>query len=212
MWNKELDASLKQLAVEAQQHPPQSKKRQLALTRLVMEIKRSGQLCRPYSGQFSGVYQEIYDEACNRVFLYLCQNIDRYDPNKEVLQWVNFLLKKRFNDAIKSIVGDVSQPKRFVLNGEKRDRGEFSSAVESNPLLSEEIIFWIQSDPDGLFQHTHVAGRPEANFQYLVLQRLEGDSWQNLSEQLQISLKTLSCFHDRCLTKFAPKLKSYLQS
>ena len=53
----EIDEQLKQLALVAQQHPPLTRERQIALRQLVNQILQSGRLCRPQSGQFSGVYQ-----------------------------------------------------------------------------------------------------------------------------------------------------------
>jgi len=109
--NQQLNEELRQLAIKAQQHPVNTKMRQIALTRLVNAIQRSGQLCRPYSGQFPGLYEDIYSSACNRTFLYICQNIDGYDPNRgEVIAWVNFIMKRRFIDAINETFSSFVKP------------------------------------------------------------------------------------------------------
>ncbi|MBD2463163.1 hypothetical protein H6G89_19180 [Oscillatoria sp. FACHB-1407] len=59
----EFDEKLRQLAVSAQQHPPLTAGRQVALRSLVQEVLCSGRLCHPQRGKFSGSYQDIYDEA-----------------------------------------------------------------------------------------------------------------------------------------------------
>ncbi|NEQ83300.1 MAG: sigma-70 family RNA polymerase sigma factor [Moorea sp. SIO2I5] len=212
MWNQQQDEKLRQLATEAQDYPPKTRMRQIALTKLVKAIRKSGQLCRPHRGKFIGFYEEIYDEACNRVFLYLCQNIDKYDPNKgEVLQWVNFLIRKRFPDAVNSILGTLAIfPEDSSIKRVSIDELDQLKYHQNNPLLSSELIAWIESDPDGIFQETYVTNHPEANFKFLALKRLEGYSWKDLESNLGISLKTLSGFHDRCLNKFSNQLKDYL--
>jgi hypothetical protein len=70
----ELDEQLRQLALVAPQHPPLTQGRQLALRKLVNGILKSGGLGRPQSGQFSGAYQDIYDEALQELLLYICEN------------------------------------------------------------------------------------------------------------------------------------------
>ncbi|NEP51334.1 MAG: hypothetical protein F6K65_22060 [Moorea sp. SIO3C2] len=142
MWNQQQDEKLRQLATEAQDYPAKTRMRQIALTKLVKAIRESGQLCRPHRGKFIGFYEEIYDEACNRVFLYLCQNIDKYDPNKgEVLQWFNFLLRKRFPDAVNSILGTLAIfPENSSIKRVSIDELDQLKYHHNNPLLSSELI------------------------------------------------------------------------
>lgn len=78
------------------------------------------------------------------------------------------------------------------------------------PLLSQEVKSCLEEDSEGLFKQAYIAEHPDASFQYLALKRLEGYSWQDLSVELHIAVPTLSSFYQRCLTRFAPKLKTYL--
>ena len=95
--NNELDEQLKQLAILAQQYPPPTQGRQLALRKLVNGIVQSGRLGRPQRGQFSGSYEDIYDEAVQELLLYICQNVEKYDPERgSVMALVNVLLDRRF--------------------------------------------------------------------------------------------------------------------
>lgn len=87
----QLDEQLKELAKEAQRHPHGTKERRIALTQLVNAIWQSGRLCHPNSGQFQSVYEDIYDEAVQNLFFYICQNdnIRRYDLERgSVMAWV----------------------------------------------------------------------------------------------------------------------------
>lgn len=213
-----LDEQLKQLAVEAQRHPANTPQRQRSLTQLVGKIYASKKLVRPYQGEFPGVYEEIYAEAQQRLFLHLCEKIDQYNPTLEVMQWANFLMKRRFfieasRDLMPTIPKGVerSQLKRATLEVlEKQNPNELRS--QTNSSLSEEVIQCIQEDHDKVFQLTHIEQKPAANFQYIALRFLGGYSWKEISEELDVKVVTLSSFYLRCLTKFAPKLKDYLSS
>ncbi|MGH7998514.1 MAG: sigma-70 family RNA polymerase sigma factor, partial [Brasilonema sp.] len=89
MRRDELDSHLLQLACVAQRHPPHSQERQIALTKLIHSIVYFGNLWYPSKNQFFSNVQDIYNEARQELFLYICQNIDKYDPERgTVLVWV----------------------------------------------------------------------------------------------------------------------------
>lgn len=211
-----LDQQLKQLAIAAQQQPAKTPERQRALARLVDAIYRSKKLVRPYQGQFYGLYEDIYAEAQQRLFLYICEDINRYDPDREVLQWANFLMRKRFFiEASRDFMPvapkgmDRSQVRRITLDAlDKQESLELRSHTKAS--LSEDVIQYIRDDREGLFRETYIRNQPNANFQYLALRFLGGYSWKEISAELDIKVVTLSSFYLRCLTKFAPKFKAYL--
>jgi hypothetical protein len=212
-----LDDRLRHLAMAAQQHPPKSQARQWALSRLINAISRSKRLSRPRRDQFQEFYEEIYAEAVQRLFAYVCEKIDRYSPDRgEVLQWVNFLLNQRFFiEASREVLPVVYQgidPKRFQrITLDDLDRNNPSEVnPQLIPLLSQEVMQCLEDDPEGLFQAAYVANFPNANFQVLALRRLTGYSWQEISSELNISAQTLSSFYQRSLIKFTPKFKEYL--
>jgi hypothetical protein len=212
-----LDDRLRQLAIAAQQCPSGSPAKRRALTELIIVMQRSGKLCRPRQGQFQMLYEEIYAEALQRLFSFICERINYYNPQRgEVLQWVNFLLSQRFfieasRDFLPTVYKgmDARTVKHATL--ESLDR---SNPYEINPQLipslSQEVKDCIEEDPEGLFTQAYVADYPAASFQYLALKRLEGYSWQDLSVELEVAVPTLSSFYQRCLTRFASRLKTYL--
>ena len=212
----DIDRQLKQLAVEAQQAPAKTPQRQRSLTRLVSLICQSNCLVRPYAGQFKGFYNDIYAEAQQRLLLYLCENIDRYDPEKEVLQWANFLMRKRFfveasRDVMPSIPKglDRSTVKRMTLDALDK-KAPVDQQASRQPSLSEEVVQCIRDDCDGIFRKTHIVHKPQAHFQCIALQFLGGYSWKEISAELDVKVVTLSSFYQRCLLKFAPIFKAYL--
>ncbi|WP_407882971.1 sigma-70 family RNA polymerase sigma factor, partial [Scytonema sp. NUACC26] len=140
----ELDSHLLQLAISAQRHPSRSQERQLALTKLVNAIVRADKLCRPQKSQFpAGVYEDIYNEARQELFFYICQNIDKYEPERgSVMAWVNVLLDRRFfKDAIRKIQTHHSRMKMTIA-----DLDNFASPEKPKD-LTEILKEYIESDP-----------------------------------------------------------------
>ena len=201
----ELDEQLKQLAKSAQHHPQLTQGRQLALRKLLNGILQSGRLCRPQRGQFSGVYEDIYDEARQELLLYICQNIDKYDPERgSVMAWVNVLLERRFfKEAIPKILGSPGIQKMTLA-----DLDNFA-LPESPPVVKEILTEYIELDPENLFQKEHIENHPEANFRAIARRRILEDSWKQISAEFGIKIPTLSSFYYRCLNKFSANLKEY---
>ena len=213
----QLDDRLRQLAIAAQNHPQGSPARQRALTELLAVMQRSGRLCRPRRGQFQMFYEEIYAEALQRLFIFICERIDAYNYQKgEVLQWANFLLNRRFfidasRDFLPAVYKGIDAKVVKHLTLESLDQyNPHELNPQLTPLLSQKVKDCLEEDPEGLFAQAYVTDHPAASFKYLALKKLEGYSWQDLSIELNITIPTLSSFYQRCLTRFAPILKTYL--
>ena len=212
-----LNERLRHLAMTAQRHPKGSIERQRILTELVDTMLRSRKLCRPRRGQFRLFYDDIYAEALQRLFLFICERIDDYDSKRgEVLQWANFLLSRRFFiEASKDYLPttykgiDAKSIKRLTL-----EQIDHSNPIELNPQLapslSQEVMAYIEEDPEDLFKKTCVVDHPAANFRHIALRRLEGYSWKDLSSELDVAIPTLSSFYRRAIARFAQKIKDYL--
>jgi hypothetical protein len=147
-WRKQLDAQLKELAIAAQQYTHLSKGKRIALTRLINAIWQSGKLVHPYKGQFQLAYEDIYDEAVQNLFFYLCQdnNINKYDSERgEVMTWVNMLLTKRFfPEAIPKVLGKTNE-----IN---LDRSHWENIPSSQSMsLFEQVREYIETDPELIF-------------------------------------------------------------
>ncbi len=201
----ELDSDLLWLATKAQQHPPRSWERQIALTKLVNAIVNSGNLWRPSKSHFSGVYQDIYHDARQELFLYVCQNIDKYQPERaSVIAWVNFLLEKRFfKDAIRKFQGHHSVIKITI------DYWDNLHQAEDPKDLREILKECIDLDPEDIFKNEHIHEYPQANFQALAQRRILGKSWKEIAAEFDIKIPTVSSFYYRCINKFSSKLKEY---
>jgi hypothetical protein len=209
----QLDERLRSLALEAQNSPPGSRQRRRALTRLVQLTRTSGRLCHPYTGQFPHVYDDIYNEALQMLFVYICDRIDAYNPKRSpFLRWVNFLLQRRFfNEAIPRIIGDRREISSNSLTPSVQVQQQVSTRGLS-PSLSEAIGQCLRDDPGGLFERRTLRQKPEVTFKIIAIRRLNGESWKSISADLGVRISTLSDFYQRSLSEFSKFIKDYVQT
>ena len=203
------DAQLKKLALATQQYPPNSKLRQHTLTELVEAIRLSRRLCRPHQHIFSppNFYELLYEEAVNETLLYVCSNIDLYDPErgkKKFMNWVNFRLdrsvlecRRKFSDVNVQSFPSIHDLEKLV-------------ALDKPPSLFEMVREYIEKDPDKILQKAHIRNRKDANFQTMALARISGKGWSEISAELKIPVGTITSFFGRYCRKFAPNFKNYL--
>ncbi|BDA68819.1 hypothetical protein RIVM261_017670 [Rivularia sp. IAM M-261] len=204
--SKELDLELLKLALLAQQQPVKTIKRQLVLTRLVNEIKLSGRLCHPQRNQFSArLYEEIYNEALQELWLYICQNIHKYEPERaSVIVWVNVLLERRFfREAIPKVLGKASVERMNLSELEN------TPYLEEPPALTEVLREYIENDPENLFKKEHIEKYPSATFQALAQRRFKGKSWKEIAAEFEVKIPTASSFYYRCIDKFQSKIREH---
>ena len=213
-----IDERLRAIALDAQKHPARSRLRQRALTRLIGAIQRSGKLCRPNRGQFQGFYEEIYAEALQQLFAFMCDRIDDYDPERAVLQWANFLLRRRFFiEASREFMPvlpkgvNPKEVKRLTLD-DLEHMPQPDTHSPSAPLPTQEIRQYLEDDPTGAFREAHVTNEPQANFRDVALKRLSGYGWKEISVELNVKVPTLSSFYERSLARFAVHIRESLST
>ncbi len=203
------DNHLKQLALEAKQHPTQTQQRQYLLTELINAIQLSRRLIHPQRGELSrDFYNVIYDDAVNRTLLYVFQKIDLYDPergNGVFMNWVNFRLDRTLRDIRASY--QITQDKPIPI--EEIDN---LGTTEAAPTTFEIIMNYIERDPDEIFKREVIQKNPNASFQAIFLaKRIQGKSWKEISQDLGIPVTTLSSFYWRCIQRLAPRIRQYVQ-
>jgi DNA-directed RNA polymerase specialized sigma24 family protein len=198
------DVQLKNLALEAQRHPPHTELRQHALGELIEAIRLSGKLSRPHRTRFSSQFYELlYEEAVNKTLIYVCRKIDNYDPergqDKKFMTWVNFRLDKDILDTSQKF----NNPREVPLPPDP-----FIPFPQNNsPSLFDKVRELIEEDAKNIFNRAHVRNHPEANFQVIALARFSGRSWEEISSEFRISVPTLSSFFQRCCEKFRPEFR-----
>lgn len=194
------DVLLKNLAVEAQQYPPNTELRQHSLRELVEAIRLSGKLARPHQTQVSRqFYDLIYEEAVNKTLTYICRKIENYDPergDKKFMNWVNF----RLDRVILECFQEFRNPN--ITNLPSLNELEDIVQPEETPSLLERVRETLEEDPKKVFKQTYIRNRPDASFQVIALARFSGKSWEEISQNLEIPLPTLSSFFQRCCEKF----------
>lgn len=200
-----MDEILRQLALEAQQHPPGSQERQIALTKLIDQIYRHNTLTRPHinDDNISHLYEDIYSEARLKIVEYICQKIDTYDSQRPVMAWVNHFFNFRFQDVCDRYRRETRIPRFLVDELEKFEQQEMEDTEGLRKLIEE--------DPDDIFRNTTVRGRPDITWQVIALARLDDVKWETISQRFDKKISTLQSFFDRNLRNFSDDIRNNLQ-
>ena len=221
----DLERIVDELELKAKSYPKGSKDRLKYLTKLTNAILQSQPSCQnryqlPYS-----IYRELQDEAIQETFIRLYKKIDEYDPAQgHILHWFRETLRYRFLDLCdKYVMGRLVQEN----NKKKRVRDEFLDAPSGRTLLDlieqpetahprhreyEKLRELIEQDPTGQFRKAHIGNHEEANFQAIILGRLDGRSWKDLSEEWKIPVPVISAFYQRNIQKFKPIFRENLDT
>jgi tRNA(Met) C34 N-acetyltransferase TmcA len=197
---------LQRLAQDAQKHPPLSYQRQLALNKLIHEILQSGQLSHPQRGEWqSSVYEDLYHEALQKTWLYICERIENYRSEHPVMAWVNYLLNIQFIAVVKRFDNKqhISLPSLDELD---KIPLEDETLIDANMLRQ-----FIEEDPENLLKSKHIRGRPDLTLQRLAWARVVEDrSWDDLSQTFTIPSTTLCTFFKRQMRKLMPYFHRHL--
>ncbi|MEL6580830.1 MAG: hypothetical protein AAFQ14_13855 [Cyanobacteria bacterium J06621_12] len=203
------DYYLKKMGLAAQNFPANSELRTYALTELIRAIKFSGRLCKPHRKKFSAeLYRNLYEEAVTETLCYVCLNIDSYDPergNKKFMNWVNFKLDK----SLLKCYEKYNSYARFEIPSSQNL--EQIVQPEKNSDLTQKLREYLLSNPNEIFTKPHIRNRPDANFSRVALEKFSGQSWEEISQQLDIPVPTLSSFYNRWCRRFAPLLNTELK-
>ncbi|TAH16846.1 MAG: hypothetical protein EAZ10_19965 [Oscillatoriales cyanobacterium] len=196
----EIDDRLKQLAIAAQNHQPKTLGRQKAVTRLVMEIEKYKIINCPQNTKFSyAIYQEICAEAKQELMFRISREIHNYRPEKEVSQWVNFLIVKCFQETTPKVIG--RKDLQTVYYGDMEpvfNQMEKQQVQHESCQVGADLIDMILEDPGNVFENEVSKKHPNVNFKVLLIKRvIEDASLQQISEELGVSVSTLSSFYHR---------------
>ena len=190
------EETLKQLAIQAQQHPVQSTQRRLALNKLVSEIMRSPNRRRRAPASWPAhLYEDLYNQALNKTLLEICQKIDQYNPKHPVMAWVNELLGYRCLDVGREY--NQNTPPTYSLDELKQELPDLKQLDDEDEMLAE----FLKSDPENRLK-IFIKGHPEATLQVLALAIFEeGKTWKQLSIDFGIPMQTIVAFVKRNLQK-----------
>lgn len=217
-----IDSQFNQLARDAQRHPKRSYERRRALNLLMDKILKSGRLSRPKEREFpfpAGIYEDLYNEARSMMMMEVCQNIEKYNPEQDVMAWCNCILNYRFIDCFNQYTrrGLTYLPKNqkhedvaSLPNWEDLD--DFIPSTEQNS-ESQQLQKLIEENPDNIFTKECIKGQPQATFQFLALAKVWQDrKWKEISAELNVPVSSLCEFYKKRLKEFTPYFREYLQN
>ncbi|MEG4865272.1 MULTISPECIES: hypothetical protein [unclassified Microcoleus] len=209
----EIDDRLKQLAIAAQNHQPKTLGQRLAMTNFMAEVEKYKIVKCPRNTKFTPeIYRAICAEAKSDLTLRICREIHNYRPEKEVSQWVNFLMLKCFQQATPKVIGKKELLTVYCGDIEKVFNLIEKQQVQNNfcqfeVALSDVIL----EDPGGFFEGEVMRKYPQVNFKFLLVKKvIKDESWQEISDELGVNVSSLSTFYQRCVKKFTPRFKEYL--
>ncbi|MBD2578366.1 hypothetical protein [Oscillatoria sp. FACHB-1406] len=210
----QLNQTLRELALEAKQHRFGTAKRRRILSLLFQKIQQSGQLPRcNYTYLPSKLREECTHVATQKLFSYLSEKIELYQPEREFMAWVIFLMQQRFfGDAERELRGKNFSEFRFqslteLFQSIPARRLEEIEREETNRNFLEELVREIKEDMQGVFKSNYITNRPDANLQYILLQYWEGYSGSEIARGLAVPISTLDSF----LKRKRPLLQQYFQ-
>jgi hypothetical protein len=211
-----LEHQLQQWAINAGTHPLGSLERRQLLTQLVSAAQQSGKLWRGGLGSDRDRAYEDYNEALQKTWLYICRNINVYDPSKAgVMTWINGYLKWRLKDI--EIARAKEQKDRAPIYEQDDDDpisqiparwSPIDQGVSEPSTLLADLQGWLEQEAPRL-QRIHIKQRPDLHSQWLIAQRLLLERpWKELAATTDSPIPTLSNFYQK---KCLPLLRQFLK-
>ncbi|PSB26180.1 hypothetical protein C7B69_11855 [filamentous cyanobacterium Phorm 46] len=188
-----------QLVTEACKHPVGSLRRGRFLDKLIREIVKSGKLWKENTPH--------YEEALQKTWIYLSRNLceattakEPYNPEKsQITTWLNPYLKKRLLDCYRKQKQERERQIQLPIVSldrlsDKKDI-KYTENLKANPDVSfylDELLEWIETDPNNELKSRHVRGKPEINCQVLLQRKcLYGQTLQEIAKEFGCAHSTL---------------------
>lgn len=162
--------------------------------------------------QWSGIadIESIVSEAVNNTFEEALKNIDRYDSQYSVMQWIRGILHYRFQDVLRKYRARYDSVSLDDPNSMAEAQIAEMSETESESRVGELLKF-IETDPEGHLAGVHIKKKSEATLQKILLMRFAGRTFQNIAEVFAIDQhSTVASFHDRQLRKLEHYFRKHL--
>lgn len=240
MTMDEIDLRLKELAETIKQinsnTPKQKRQKRKAigdLWELLVNNKRF-HFCRiglqnKQGQQLGKSFDECFNDSLAKVALEITEKIDNYDSQSgSVWNWFRFLLEKRFidykNDYLKINKHMVKGEKIIIVNqslytqvtthkGDRQDNLTYLDLLfteDQKKPLSVQLIEIIQQDKGYIFSGHHIEDKPHANYKDIAIKRVQGKSWKEIGQEMNISVGAITPFFTRSHKFFKPIISEYL--
>ncbi|MFS8118087.1 MAG: sigma-70 family RNA polymerase sigma factor [Microcoleus sp.] len=188
-----------ELVTEACKHPVGSLRRSRFLNKLIREIVKSGKLWKDHTPH--------YEEALHKTWIYLSRNLceattakEPYNPKiSQITTWLNTYLKNRLLDCrLEEQKEREKQSRRRIVSLEGvQDEATINSIenLKANSDVSfylDELLEWIETDPNDELKSRHVRGKPEINCQVLLQRKcLYGQTIEEIAKEFGCAHSTL---------------------
>ncbi|MCA1994385.1 MAG: sigma-70 family RNA polymerase sigma factor [Coleofasciculus sp. S288] len=185
-----LDEILRQLVAQACTYPPRSIERQKIIQVIHQRVMTSGRL-------WNEERKPYYADALQEMWEYCCQHLEEYNPEiRGVITWLDDNLKRilrHYRDRT-SRQRNRQAPVLQTQEGQILDPVDgLSASPDVQPALEmwNEVLDWVQTDPDGVLRNTFFKNRSDINAQVLLLQQLSPNilPWDTIAARFNLSPK-----------------------
>jgi hypothetical protein len=209
--DRPLNDQLVSLIEEALRHDLNSRdpkvryQRRRTLNCLVTLMQRSGKLWRGGGSVEAGDLAE----AESRTWLYFCQHLDDYKPEKSsVIHWYNTYLSYRLLDIYRERTTDLITFRPPILDEDGVPMfAQDPAAPPESPDILAHIRQWLE-DNRAEFEAIHMRDRPHIHCCCLIRARLPDQDipWKELADRFEVSISSLSGFYQN---KCWPRLQTF---
>lgn len=200
--NDNLDQELRELVITIKALPKTDRARRKAINDLIGKIQNAKNLKKNF-GEFNDLpnFKELYTDALSDTLTDIIDNIEKYDPQREIMAWVNKTLNFKFWDVYREQVGkEMRKQTKYQAKRVSFPEGyDTPASSEEDKLLRE----FIEQDIGELLnkplnytnQKTQVKGR--ILLKEILLMLLDGYKQKDIRSQLHIPPQSLSSFIKR---------------
>lgn len=234
-----IDLNLQQLAKTVCQfsnldNPYNRRKRREALTQLHYSITKDSRLQsfyyslrQKYAGNLGQqLFEECYQEALGKTWL---EFLEKYDPEQvKVWSWFQTILNYRFLDVKNEYLHIRKSHQKIFVNksldqpiSQKGTEQSEAPITYGDLLLSskersysssyaEDLIKIITTDQWRIFINKYLRGLPRANYQAIAIKRYQGQTWQEIAQELNTNIGSITPFFTRSNQYFRPIIHELL--
>jgi DNA-directed RNA polymerase specialized sigma24 family protein len=171
--------------------------------------------------KWSGIVdiESIVAEAVSNTLVEAIKNIDRYNPDRSnVMTWINGILNFRFLDLLakyreryQSV--SINDPDSMVeLKIQAKIECDRAGVPElETASMASKLRQFIEADPEGHLDRVHVRTKSDATFKTILLMRIDGFTWQEIADRLDIPHHSTVCgFYSTQLRNWSHYFRKYL--
>jgi DNA-directed RNA polymerase specialized sigma24 family protein/predicted RNA-binding protein with PUA-like domain len=215
------------LALKVKECIPDSIERRLSLNQLVKAINNSKEflLFKRYyvvSDEISEdrthrtKIDEMYENAMQETWMYIIKSFDYVIEKENFFSYFRGVLKYKILDSNRNYkkTKEIISLDEITTNypSESGSYLDYLSERKYNDLSPnsyEDLINAIEEDVGNIFKNVHIDNNQKANFQAIMLLRLQGKTWKEVADLFHVDLSIIKKFFHKSAKEFRYILEKY---